>query len=152
MSAAAIFAADLLTAVNAQRLKNGVPAFVSHPALEKAAQAWAEKMALNRNLNHGDFSARIRQAGYPSSTVAENIAWGQRDATECVTAWMSSRGHRVNMLNPVYRSMGAGAAQDSGGQWYWCADFGAAGIEPAPPTIPIPQRPGWLSRFLNLFR
>jgi uncharacterized protein YkwD len=50
--------------------------------------------------------------------AAENIARGQRSATEVFHSWTSSPGHRHNLLNPRYRRHGIGWANG-----YWVHDF-----------------------------
>jgi uncharacterized protein YkwD len=39
---------------------------------------------------------------------------------------MGSTGHRQNILNPSYRLLGVGAAQDTDGHWYAAQVFGYA--------------------------
>ncbi|WP_425618057.1 CAP domain-containing protein [Anatilimnocola sp. NA78] len=143
---------DLLKVTNEQRDRYGVVALGVHPTLQIAAQKHAEWMADNRRMSHtgegrSQFDDRIRAAGpYPSSAMAENIAWGQRTAKECVIDWMSSAGHRRNMLNAGYLSAGFGAASDVNGALYFCALYGAAKPEsPAPvkPPPPPPPEPSW---------
>jgi uncharacterized protein YkwD len=66
------------------------------------------------------FDQRIRAAGY-SKPAAENIAQGQRSAEQVMQSWMQSKGHRDNILNCDYNTIGV--AVDTNG-WYWTQDFG----------------------------
>jgi uncharacterized protein YkwD len=117
--------AKLLAYCNAERAREGgLPAFRADQRLETAAQAWAIKMAATGVLQHGDFSARIRAAGYLWTACAENIADGQPIAETVFAAWMSSDGHRANILGPC-RDVGFGRANDAQGRVWWCADFGS---------------------------
>ena len=58
-----------------------------------------------------------------SGLAAENIARGQGDATSVMKAWMNSPGHRANILNCEYRTLGVGMYDAVGGPW-WTQDFG----------------------------
>ena len=42
-------------------------------------------------------------------------------------SWMSSPGHRENILDPAYSHVGFGRASSSGGTQFWTQDFGASG-------------------------
>lgn len=53
----------------------------------------------------------------------ENIARGQADAQAVMDAWMNSDGHRANILNCDYKTLGVGVHFGSGGPW-WTQDFG----------------------------
>ena len=53
----------------------------------------------------------------------ENIAVGQRTADKVMAAWMTSSGHRANILRPSYGSIGV-CAVTSNGVTYWVQLFG----------------------------
>ena len=55
--------------------------------------------------------------------VAENIAMGQTSASEAVSSWMNSSGHRSNMLDGGHTRIGVGVAYSSNGTAYWCQQF-----------------------------
>jgi uncharacterized protein YkwD len=40
-----------------------------------------------------------------------------------VEAWMNSPGHRANILNPDFKTLGVGVHFGPGGPW-WTQDFG----------------------------
>lgn len=44
----------------------------------------------------------------PWNYVGENIAWGQKTPDAVMEAWMKSEGHRKNILNPSYTTLGVG--------------------------------------------
>ncbi|HEV7727284.1 MAG TPA: CAP domain-containing protein [Modestobacter sp.] len=54
---------------------------------------------------------------------AENIAQGQPDAASVMDSWLTSPGHRRNIVDCSYRTMGLGVATGSGGPW-WTQVFG----------------------------
>src|SRR5919109_1185606 len=64
-------------------------------------------------------------AGYTGwSAIGENIAAGYPTPEAVVAGWMSSPGHRANILSPNFTEIGIGLAQ--GGKYgsYWTQDFG----------------------------
>ncbi|MBS3927483.1 MAG: CAP domain-containing protein [Sphingomonadales bacterium] len=128
------FDVELLDAHNQARKTAGLQALTLHVQLDAAAQAHADWMARNRDMDHNEtpgtpsyygveFDDRIRKAGYNPRSGGENIAAGQRSAQQVFTAWMNSSGHRRNILNTVYWHCGFGAARDQYGNLYWCAVF-----------------------------
>lgn len=52
----------------------------------------------------------------------ENIARGQADAAAVMNSWMNSDGHRANILNCAYKTLGVGVHLGDGGPW-WTQDF-----------------------------
>ena len=58
-----------------------------------------------------------------SAAYGENIAMGQRTADKVMAAWMTSSGHRANILRASYGSIGV-CAVVSGGVTYWVQLFG----------------------------
>ena len=59
---------------------------------------------------------RIVRQGYPPILVGENLAWGETDKSppaKSVPLWMTSPGHRANILEPDYREIGIGLAYDA---------------------------------------
>lgn len=63
-------------------------------------------------------SARARNAGYPGS-VGENIFTGSADPASAHASWLHSPPHHRNILNPRWRSMGAGVYDT-----LWTQNFG----------------------------
>lgn len=115
---------NVLRLTNDERAKVGLAALRPNPALMKAAQDYAALMARERHFSHtGPDGSRPRdraqQAGYPSSFCGENIALGQKSAAEALRSWMSSKGHRENILNREYREIGVGHEGA-----YWVQLFG----------------------------
>jgi uncharacterized protein YkwD len=98
------------------------------PRLMAAAQAHSDDMANRNFFDHTNpdgatFSQRILATGYPEVAMAENIAKGQRSASQVMQAWMSSTmGHRENIENCAYNFMGIGVNRNA---WTWTQDFAA---------------------------
>jgi uncharacterized protein YkwD len=114
-----------LCLVNEQRERRGLASLRLNAKLSRAAQGHSEDMARKDYFDHtspsGDtFADRIRRAGYlagaRSWTIAENIAWGGGSLASpgsTVKAWMRSPGHRANILQPRFRELGIGIADDA---------------------------------------
>jgi uncharacterized protein YkwD len=66
---------------------------------------------------------RNRALQHTTAGVAENIAMGQRTPAEAVQSWMSSPGHRANLLNSGYTRIGVAAYRTPEGTVYWCQQF-----------------------------
>lgn len=130
--AAADFRAEVVALTNAERVKAGCGALTRHSALDSAAQGHAVDMGVHDYFSHTgrDGSSpwdRTGRAGYPSrSGQGENIAAGQADPVVVVRGWMSSTGHRKNLLNCKFKSIGVGYATSSTGPYrhFWVQNFG----------------------------
>jgi uncharacterized protein YkwD len=48
---------------------------------------------------------------------------GQTSASEAVTSWMQSSGHRANILDGGYTRIGVAMAHSPNGTAYWCQQF-----------------------------
>jgi uncharacterized protein YkwD len=69
---------------------------------------------------------RIRDSGYLAGangwSVGENIAMGQATAAALMDDWMTSPGHRANILKPEFTHLGVGVTL---GVWQaWQGNFG----------------------------
>jgi uncharacterized protein YkwD len=112
--------------VNAERASRCGPLAVDD-RLTTAAQRHSDDMAANDYFSHTSLDGstlvdRVRAAGFTGDTLGENIAAGQRTPQDVMAAWMSSAGHRANILNCDYTVIGVGLNEDG---WYWTQDFGA---------------------------
>jgi uncharacterized protein YkwD len=93
--------------------------------LTRAAQDHSSDMADQGYFSHTgrdgrDAAQRMRDAGY-SNPGGENLAQGPRSPEDAFRMWMNSSGHRDNIMNCSYTTMGLGL--DTRG-WYWTQDFG----------------------------
>lgn len=124
---AATAQAAVLKLVNVERAKVGCAPVTADTSLDKLAQAFSEDMAIRDFFDHTDPDGhtpwdRAKAAGV-SNLGGENIARGQADADAVMTAWMNSEGHRANILNCDYKTLGIGVHYAPGGPW-WTQDFG----------------------------
>ncbi|MFD1271227.1 CAP domain-containing protein [Streptomyces kaempferi] len=80
----------------------------------------------------GDPTVPVRAADrarcFDWSAYGENVAYGYSTSAAVMAAWMSSPGHRHNILTCGFREIGVGLAQPGS---YWTQDFGTA-RRPAP--------------------
>jgi uncharacterized protein YkwD len=106
---------------NQERTSRGLPALVYSEGVEGVAQPWAEHMAATGQLDHNPAYGEQMPGGW--AAAAENIASGYKP-NAVVAGWMSSEGHRANILGD-YTHIGIGYAVDSGGTPYYVQNFGA---------------------------
>ncbi|MGW6544410.1 CAP domain-containing protein [Streptomyces massasporeus] len=120
-------AAQVLSLVNEERAKVGCSPVAANSALTSLAQNYSEDMAARGFFDHTDPNGRTpwdraEKAGV-SNLGGENIARGQADAAAVMDAWMNSPGHRANILNCDFKTLGVGVELGSGGPW-WTQNFG----------------------------
>ncbi|MEV8442721.1 CAP domain-containing protein [Actinosynnema sp. NPDC051121] len=118
-------AQQVVALVNEARDLAGCKPLTVDERVVKAAQEHSTDMAQRDYFSHTtpegvDFAQRMRAAGYPNPG-GENIAMGQRSAEQVMKAWMNSDGHRRNILNCGFTTIGVGL--DTRG-WYWTQNFG----------------------------
>ncbi|MFF4019814.1 CAP domain-containing protein [Streptomyces sp. NPDC001843] len=127
VSAEAAAEAEVLKLVNEERAKVGCSALSANSSLTKLAEGFSADMAARGFFDHTDPDGatpwdRAAKAGI-SGLGGENIARGQADAAAVMEAWMNSPGHRANILNCDFKTLGVGVHYGSGGPW-WTQDFG----------------------------
>ncbi|MGW1912558.1 CAP domain-containing protein [Streptomyces sp. NPDC002076] len=119
--------AEVLKLVNQERAKVGCSPLAAQSSLTKLAESFSDDMAARDFFDHTDPDGktpwdRAAAAGI-TDLGGENIARGQADAAAVMEAWMNSPGHRANILNCDFRTLGVGVHFGSGGPW-WTQDFG----------------------------
>ncbi|WP_369172621.1 CAP domain-containing protein [Streptomyces sp. R28] len=127
VSAEAAAAAEVLRLVNDERAQVGCSAVAANSSLADLAQDFSEDMAGRGFFDHTDPGGaspwdRAAKAGI-TDLGGENIARGQADAAAVMDAWMTSPGHKANILNCDFKTLGVGVHFGSGGPW-WTQDFG----------------------------
>ncbi|KMS75570.1 membrane protein [Streptomyces viridochromogenes] len=127
MSAQAAAAAEVLQLVNQERAQVGCSAVAANSSLTDLAQDFSEDMAARGFFDHTDPGGaspwdRAAKAGI-TDLGGENIARGQADAAAVMDAWMNSPGHKANILNCDFKTLGVGVHFGAGGPW-WTQDFG----------------------------
>ncbi|MFE5403969.1 CAP domain-containing protein [Streptomyces sp. NPDC056580] len=127
VSAQAAVEAEVLKLVNEERAKVGCSALSADSSLTALAEAFSDDMAARGFFDHTDPDGaspwdRAAKAGI-TDLGGENIARGQADAAAVMEAWMNSPGHRANILNCDFKTLGVGVHLGPGGPW-WTQDFG----------------------------
>ncbi|MEW1777639.1 CAP domain-containing protein [Streptomyces sp. NPDC086777] len=123
----AVVEAEVLKLVNEERAKVGCSALSASSSLTKLAEGFSDDMAARNFFDHTDPDGktpwdRAAAAGI-SNLGGENIARGQATAQAVMDAWMNSEGHRANILNCDFKTLGVGVHFGEGGPW-WTQDFG----------------------------
>jgi hypothetical protein len=121
---------------NAAREKQGLRKLLRNNSLRKIAKSHSQQMARIKDIWHGD---GVHQAG---GTAGENVALmhkgrvkgfkklihSEQDiARALVRNWMNSPGHRANILNTEFGSLGVGVARNGSG-FYATQLFNDGGI------------------------
>ncbi|MFI6289748.1 CAP domain-containing protein [Streptomyces sp. NPDC051018] len=127
LSSAQRMEAEVLTLVNEERAKAGCSPVQYDAALAKLAGDFSADMANRGFFDHTDPDGRTpwdraERAGV-KNLGGENIARGQADAATVMQSWMNSEGHRANILNCDYKTLGVGVHLGDGGPW-WTQNFG----------------------------
>ncbi|GGD75607.1 CAP domain-containing protein [Paenibacillus nasutitermitis] len=105
------YAAEVVKLVNQERAKAGLSSLQSDALLTKVAAAKAKDMYDNNYFDHnsptyGSPFDMMRSFGVSYSYAGENIAKGQRNPQEVMTAWMNSAGHKANILGANFKKIG----------------------------------------------
>ena len=123
----------VLEYTNQIREQQGCGPLRLNSALVEAAGKHASDMVRRHYMDHTnpdgqDPGDRMAAAGYRGSGWGENIAAGYQTAEKVVAAWMKSDGHRKNILNCRFTSIGIGydpgQVRSDWGPGSWVQDFG----------------------------
>jgi len=108
--------------LNQDRAANGLPALQLDPALCSIARMKSNDMKTNNYFSHtsptyGSPSQMLSSMGYPFRSVGENIAH-HATVEKAQAAFMSSTGHRKNILSSSWTKVGIGVVYDAQGFVY----------------------------------
>lgn len=120
------YAKEVAALVNQERASAGLGALKIDVGVRSAAQTRA--MELEEKFSHtrpdsSDCFTALTQAGVSFRGAGENIAYGQSSPREVMRGWMDSSGHRANILNPQFTSIGVGVYESASGTLYWTQMF-----------------------------
>jgi len=129
-----VFKAEMLREINAFRTSGcncggrwmpAISPLTWDNALARSAAGHAIDMEALNYFSHisrdgRTIAGRISALGYDWSSVAENIAFGQRSIRQVITDWMASPGHCINIMNPKYQNIGVAKKGK-----YWVMDLAA---------------------------
>lgn len=101
--------------LNETRARHGLAPATPNARLAAAAQAHADDMARQGYFSHDSLDGRsyidrMRAAGHSSCYPVENLAMGQATEAQAVAEWMTSAGHRRNLLLSGQVEYGLGRA------------------------------------------
>lgn len=118
-------AQEVVALVNRERAAVGVAPLVldaalTDTAMQRSAELWF-LFSHDRPNGAGCFTAWPESHAYYG--MGENIAAGYGTAQAVVKGWMESPGHRGNILNASYKSIGVGCFSWTGNPIYWVQCF-----------------------------
>ena len=111
--------------VNEQRAAYGLNPLTLSSKLSDVARLKSQDMHDNNYFSHtsptyGSPFDMMKTFGISYRTAGENIAKGYATPQAVVTAWMNSEGHRANILNANYTTIGVGYVASGN---YWTQEF-----------------------------
>ncbi len=107
---------DLL---NADRGSAGLPGLSTNIDLYLKAQGWSNHLAQVQSLSHSNLPDGN---GYNWSRLGENVGYGY-SLEQVQQAFMSSPGHRANILDGGFNRVGIGVSRDGGGRYWVVQEF-----------------------------
>lgn len=123
---------EIVVRTGDERRKLGLSPLPRNDALMRAAQLHANQMAAARTMAHElpgaqfpTLGSRLAAVGYRMRASGENVAEGQPTPAAVVAGWMTSPGHRANIVSPHFTEMGAGVATSTAGRRFYVQVFGA---------------------------
>jgi uncharacterized protein YkwD len=125
---------------NSEREKRGLPHLAENRVLDQAARFHAKNMAKQNFFDHDDPQGRgpaeridIFGSWQAFGGIGENIAAGEDGPEQACQDWMESPGHRENILDPSFHSVGGGfATGDTDLRFYYVQEFGEKDIGGGP--------------------
>ena len=103
---------------------------VWNKTLGEAALAHSLDMAEHGILSHKsseglDTGERLTKAGYSWITFGENVGQGYRTPQDAIRAWLRSKRHCKNIMNPAFEEAGVAYAKSKTLRYYWTIILGA---------------------------
>ena len=111
--------------VNEARAEAGLKPVTLRADVTAVAQVRAKEIVTSFSHTRPNGSScftALSESGVSYRGAGENIAYGQRSPEEVMNGWMNSSGHRANILNASYTSIGVGYYQKNGVN-YWSQMF-----------------------------
>jgi uncharacterized protein YkwD len=132
------FEKEVLLLVNKIRVQHHLQVFRWNEDLARAARYHARDMAEDNYLEHATYDRKknnlVKVCGtferiekfVQMTYLGENISAGKTNPKETVEAWMKSKHHRENILNPNYKYLGVAYYYKANTTYlhYWVQDFG----------------------------
>jgi uncharacterized protein YkwD len=110
-SLSAIYGSVLVDLTNKDRVSRNIAELKINQLLENAAQMKANDMAEKGYFAHNTPDGKtpwywLEKAGYEYQYAGENLAVNFVDSGDVHTAWINSKGHFLNIINPKYTEIG----------------------------------------------
>lgn len=131
---------SFVAALNDVRARQGLAPLEVHGELVGVARAWADTMANAGEIWHNpDLAGQVTA---PWTVVGENVGVGG-NVGQLVDAFVASRAHYANIVDPRYDWIGVGVTWGADGRMYTAhvfMDMDASAPPPPPParTAPAP--------------
>lgn len=120
------FIKEVVELVNIERAKAGLSLLTIDTKVQAAAMVRAkecEQLFSHTRPDGSSFATALKEQNVSYRSAGENIAWGQKSPEEVMNAWMNSAGHRANIMNPNFTTIGVGYYENTNGTDYWCQLF-----------------------------
>ena len=120
---------ELHDLINRERAKQGISLLQISKSLIPIARSHSQDMAVQSELTHNSrdgktYSQRLQEAGLFFKGTGENIAFSQSFLPEAIhNSFMRSKGHRENILDPRFDTIGIGVFYNEGEGYYVTQDF-----------------------------
>ncbi|HJV46341.1 MAG TPA: CAP-associated domain-containing protein [Bacillota bacterium] len=108
---------QILDLTNIARLRNNLEPLTWNSDAAVVGRSHSQDMSVHHYFDHVSATTglnpfeRMEQAGITYTAAGENIAEGYSDAIEAYEGWMNSLGHRKNILNESFTTLGVGVYQ-----------------------------------------
>ncbi len=102
---------SVLESMNAYRADHGLAPLREDPRLDSAAEDRVRDMEEMGYWSHQSPDGRspfltLKPRGYEFTNAGENLAAGFETTELLVASWMESKGHRDNILSPIFEDCG----------------------------------------------
>ena len=114
----------LLRRTNFHRQQAGLDTLTGDAVLRAAARAQSIENAASGTLTHDGWFDTLQGMGYAGNHMAQNIASNIGSGSTVVDMWMTSSGHRENILSSRIVSAGIGCVISANGTKWWTENFG----------------------------
>lgn len=120
---------EIIRLVNQERVRRNLNPLQENWEVSRVARIKAQDMIDNNYFSHnspiyGSPFQMLRDFGIRYTEAAENIAYGNLTAQQVMNQWMNSSGHKANILNPNFTTIGVGVARTSpNGPYYFVQMF-----------------------------
>ncbi len=135
---------EVAALINQERAAQGLNPLQTVPVLNQAAEIRSQELVTLFSHTRPDgrgCSTVLDDTGVSWRTTGENIAYGYDTPEAVMNGWMNSSGHRANILNANFDSVGIGVVSQNG-VLYWTqiftggADYDGQYQPEVNPTVP----------------